>query len=154
MKAIFLDIDGVMNCSDTPCAESEIWLVDPILVGRLNRLCSNVKDVIVVLSSSWKYAHRKKMIDINVLLEAQGYNGPKITEITPEIEDVERGFEIEAWLKGHPEVDGFVILDDNDDMNPLMDHWIETGYYDGGLKDEHVDEAIRRLNIKGDVGLS
>jgi hypothetical protein len=37
MKAIFLDIDGVLNCKTTPNPQISVY-IDPILLTRLKRL--------------------------------------------------------------------------------------------------------------------
>ena len=150
MKVLFLDMDGVLNCSDSDIDKGVVWGIDPILVARFNRLCSNVEGLTVVLSSSWKYAVRYGHIDINKLLEEKGYNGPKIVELTPNIDEVllTRGMEIESWLKDN-DVDKFVILDDDngcEGMDHLLSHAVETSFDGGGLTESHVEQAILLLN--------
>ena len=54
MKVIFLDIDGVLNCKQTPNPRKFPFIVDPVLLGRLNRLLG-LTDAKVVLSSNWRY---------------------------------------------------------------------------------------------------
>jgi hypothetical protein len=60
---------------------------------------------------------------------------------------VERGHEIADWLDRHPEVRGFVILDDDGDMAHLKDSLVQTKLHDGGLTEELADRAIQRLRI-------
>lgn len=153
MNVIFLDIDGVLNWARSfgqPTKHS-VWVIDPELVARLNRILESVDNLTIVLSSSWRYAVAKNQIDLNQLLREQGYNGPQIIERTvldSEIgEDgfVERGNEIQMWLDQHPEVERFVILDDDDDMGHLKPNLVQTSFENGGLTDEHVNEIIRRL---------
>lgn len=144
-KVIFLDMDGVLNCSTTKKVEGKVWEIDPKIVAKFNKVFDVCKDVEVVLSSSWRYAVKKGYIDINQLMKEVGYTGPDIVEMTPDGED-ERGLEIQEWLDCHPEVEKFVILDDNDDMLHLLPKLIATGFYDFGLKDEHVERIIQALS--------
>ena len=51
MKAIFLDIDGVLNCKTTPNPRKFPFMVDPILLKRLIGLTGAE----VVLSSNWPF---------------------------------------------------------------------------------------------------
>jgi hypothetical protein len=54
--------------------------------------------------------------------------------------------EIKTWLGNHPEVDRFVILDDERrDMGDLSARHVRTTWNDG-LLDEHVDRAIAMLS--------
>lgn len=144
-KVIFLDIDGVLNSHTTPVKNGKVWLLDPILVARLNRVFTSVPDAEIVLSSSWRYAEKKGVIDINRLLKEVGYTGPKIVHMTPDGEE-ERGHEIQAWLDEHPETKKFVILDDDDDMVHLSDKLIQTSFWgEGGIKDSDVERIVEIL---------
>ena len=55
-------------------------------------------------------------------------------------ERLERGMEIAEWLKGHPEVTSFVILDDCSDMAELKHRLVLTNPIDG-LDDPDVERA-------------
>ncbi len=133
MKIIFLDIDGVLNNDDTP-GEFICW--DPNLIKILNRIIEET-GAKIVLSSTWrKIEYRCDAIK----------NDMKINYIgkTP-ILWKKRGIEIQEWLDENPDVEKFVILDDDSDMVHLMPHLLQT---DGefGLTNEIADEAIKRLN--------
>ena len=54
MKVIFLDIDGVLNCKQTPNPRKFPFIVDPVLLKRLNDLLK-LTDAQVVLTSNWRY---------------------------------------------------------------------------------------------------
>ena len=58
--------------------------------------------------------------------------------------------EIQAWLGEHPEVFNFLILDDLDfrwKEYGYDTHWIQPDWFgNGGLKREHVEQAIKMLN--------
>ncbi len=54
MRAIFLDIDGVLNFRFTPNPRKLPYIADPILVGLLVQIVERT-DAIVVMSSTWRY---------------------------------------------------------------------------------------------------
>ena len=61
----------------------------------------------------------------------------------------DRGHGIVDWLSKHP-VESWVVLDDDifEDYDEcgIMPHLVKTSFYDGGLKDKHVELAITLLN--------
>lgn len=59
-------------------------------------------------------------------------------------EDTCRGDEIAAWLREHPDVEQFVIIDDGCDMGGLTSHLVQT-HSRTGLQEEHYDQAMRIL---------
>ena len=145
MKVIFLDIDGVLNSGMSDGYKDSPWFIDPLNVKAINRLFKEIPDVFVCLSSSWKIPHVRKMINVNDRLKEAGWEGPLITETTPDLLDSERGDEIALWLSNHSDVDKFVIIDDDDDMGNLIGRLVQTSFEDGGLLDQHVNEIVRRL---------
>lgn len=61
-----------------------------------------------------------------------------------------RGLEIDEWLSKHLDVESFVILDDDSDMDKhigrlVKTRWNSTGS-DGGLMKKHIKPAIELLN--------
>jgi hypothetical protein len=48
----------------------------------------------------------------------------------------------QRWLESHPEVTGFVILDDAEGMAHLASRHVQT-QMGRGLEDEHVGAAVR-----------
>ena len=149
MKALFLDIDGVLNHLNSP-KRNGIWVIDPENVKHLNSICASIPDLIIVLSSTWRFPHAKGRVDINKELKDAGYTGPEITEMTTlSTRDAFRGQEIQAWLDEHPEVDSFIILDDDSDMLHLEPRLIQTDFYKGpGLQAHHSEKAIDMLSNK------
>lgn len=146
MKALFLDIDGVLNrCGLTPRGCDEL---EP-------HLCSLLWEIIqatacrVVVSSTW----RKFPRELERLTTVAAKLGIEIKDATP-IHDRRlesglwvspaRGDEIEDWLDQHPEVTRFVILDDDADMGAMTPHLLRTESF-VGLTPEIAKEAIRRL---------
>ena len=133
MKIIFLDIDGVLNTYSTIC-EGVNW--EPSLVKILKRIITET-GVKIVLSSTWRKIDRY----CNIIK-----NDMKIDYIdkTPELWQ-KRGIEIQEWLDKNPNVEKFIILDDDSDMVHLMSYLLQT---DGefGLTNEIADKAIKILN--------
>src|SRR5438105_2395976 len=54
MKTIFLDIDGVLNCKQTPNPRKFPFIVDPALLARLRRLIE-LTGAQIVLTSNWRF---------------------------------------------------------------------------------------------------
>ena len=135
---IFLDCDGVMNgIKNWPQNAGRDW-VDPKSVVRLNKLTKRTKASLVI-SSTWR-----RFWDVPKILKQAGVEAPIIGE-TPYIPSMPRGCEIKAWLAEHGDVNKFIILDDDSDMEDLTDHLIQTGW-DLGLQDRDVERAISRLS--------
>ncbi|OKZ75083.1 MAG: hypothetical protein BHW00_03070 [Clostridium sp. 26_22] len=154
MKVIFLDVDGVLNSDEyfdkiknvNICGiESEID-VEKI---KLLKKAVDETGANVVLSSSWRYTRNAQYL--KELLLRYGINA----DSTPFIQN-ERGLEIKQWLLEHPEVEKFVILDDE-----IFDSYDEVlikrlikisncnGYgYGEGLLSKDIDEIIERLGRK------
>jgi hypothetical protein len=131
--------------------------IDPEAVARLNRLVAATGAKIVV-SSSWR-----KLIDppeLRRVLKSHGLIAEIVGETPDGWDDPElvaayghpdrlfRGHEIDFWLKRHPEVDRFVILDDCSDMVMHKNRLVQTDVEEG-LLDDHVDLAIRMMSWDG-----
>ena len=135
MKILFLDFDGVLNCSVTFARRSakiaaegmpddkEDWKLthlDEFLIPNLNPIVEQTKCKIVV-SSSWRIGY--DLATLAKWLAKKGFKYPEtIIDRTPTIPlvDYSRGTEIKTWLSKHPEVTGYAILDDDiEDILPL-----------------------------------
>jgi len=109
MKILFLDIDGVLNSAKTFAAlkKDDVFPIDPhkaFMVGKI-QLDTGCE---VVLSSAWRHsALGVKEVEKRVV---------KLLDTTPSSKDGVRGWEIRTWLKQHPEVTRYAILDDDSDM--------------------------------------
>ena len=133
--------------------------IDRDAVARVNHIVASTGAKIVI-SSTWR-----KLFDPPVLaamLAEHGLVGEIIGE-TPEgpdypgmlatygqLERVYRGYEIDYWLRQHPEVDRFVILDDGSDMVMHKHRLVQTDCQEG-LLDEHCELAIHMLTTGVDV---
>ena len=139
MKVIFLDIDGVLNCKQTPNPRNFPFIVDPVLLKRFNNLLK-LSGAQVVLSSNWRY-------DPAGLFSAKYYGVPFI-DTTPDLPKEPRCNAILDWLRRHPDVERFIVIDDEDDeldTLPLFQPSRSTG-----ITDEMVEAAADYLNGKTD----
>lgn len=143
MKVLFLDIDGVVNSSDTNF-KTELWPIDRymgFLVGKIV-MYTECK---IVLSSSW----RNHPDGIEVV---EKHIAPVLDKTVRSWYDKEndhhslRGEEIQKWLDEHPEVEKYAILDDDSDMlDSQKDNFFQTSFTDGGLTDEIAERVMKHL---------
>jgi HAD domain in Swiss Army Knife RNA repair proteins len=165
MRVIFLDFDGVMNSTRSLLAAQrtkptkderdfvfelnntyysgyplsmltlDLLGIDPDCVGYLN-LIVEASGAQVVVSSSWRFCHN--LMGLQRLLEYRGFRG-ELVDITP-INLVGpgklRSHEIQAWLDINPDVEEFVILDDDEDMAHLKNHLVRSNKKVGLTEDE------------------
>lgn len=152
MKVIFLDFDGVITIPPR-------WTINIDKLKNLKKII-DATDAKIVVSSSWRSStieRTKNLIlnhdnlkDINSKMKWFINN---IYDITPFISDDKykrngRGGEIQTWLDAHPEVENYIILDDDSDM--LMSqlyHFIQTDW-SFGLTEREVELSIAVLNNK------
>jgi hypothetical protein len=150
MKVVFLDIDGVLVTygSLRRSASGSHAKPDRGCVVALNSVLQRTGAKIVV-SSTWRLAG---LASIRQTLNEWGVRG-EVIGITPNLTrklgavfvSTKRGDEISLWLASHPDVDRFVILDDDSDMNGLSDRLVKTNFTEG-LTGEHAHRAIAMLS--------
>ena len=142
MKVVFLDIDGVLNCKQTPNPRKFPFIVDPVLLGRLKRLL-DLTGAKVVLTSNWRY-------DPAGLFSARHYGVPFI-DTTPDLQNEPRCNPIRDWLQHHPDVERFIVIDDEDDeLDPLP---LFQPSRRTGITDEMVTAAADYLNGETDADM-
>lgn len=140
MKVVFLDMDGVMNGFLLwPETAGRLW-IDPACVARLNAI-TDASGAVIVVTSTWRRYTR-----VPALLKRAGVTAPVI-DMTPDLHEHSRGAEIQAWLDGAPDVERFVILDDDADMDHLLPSLVRTPF-EHGLRDEHVTKALEVLGAR------
>lgn len=156
MKAIFLDIDGVvstvasMRKSYAMGREPEDMLYDTmalVYVGRLAKL-TGAK---VVLSSTWredldtKDPTLRAIID-NLCRQLEAVGAP-LYDVTPKVLGGDRSSEISAWLEENP-CEGWVILDDRARFEQCPDvcegHLVRIED-SGGIRHQHYLQALNAL---------
>ena len=156
MKIIFLDFDGpiipLQSHTTRRPLERKAW---PDAVAALNRITDTTGAKIVV-SSNWRM---DKILDMRKLLTGWGVTGEVIGMTPVRFQQVDkvwtsapRGREIGAYLKGRKDVESFVILDDDNDMERYEPYLIQTPF-ETGLTEKDADLAIDMLTRKRTVRL-
>ncbi len=134
--------------------------IDRDAVACLNRLIT-ATGAVVVVSSSWRVLYDlptlQKILDshgfAHRLYDAtpDGERDPRVhNNAPPEADRLPRGLEIDVWLRDHPEVTSYVILDDSGGML-MHTHRLMKTDSDEGLLDAHVDAAILMLTTDIDA---
>ena len=151
MKVVFLDIDGVLNSRQYDLSrgdnEGNIDISRLPLLRQLV-LCTDAK---IVLISSWRThwdPNGEKTDAIGKQLEDTFlHSGITLFDKTLEINN-NRAKEIKAWLEVHPDVVGFVIIDDMKfGWGEFEANVVKTDYRVGrGLEMQHVETAIKLLS--------
>lgn len=120
-------------------------MLDPRAIAQLKKIVE-ATDASIILSSSWRWNREGK----NAVRRQLREKGLDFIGTTPCRLDIPlcRDNEIAVWLKEHPEVESFIILDDNE-MNSLAlkPFQVKTDFKDG-LTREKAEEAI--LMLKGE----
>lgn len=151
VKVIFLDFDGVV------CTVTKEWTTLPdgrnvqvlngAAVARLNEIYQRT-GAYVVVSSTWRLGTPVELLAVH--LTRYGFRG-LVLGATPDLHPRgERGHEIAAWLRAHPKVTSYVVLDDDADRGPIpAERWVlvKGGWSNGGLQAQHVEAAISALAI-------
>jgi hypothetical protein len=168
MKVIFLDIDGVLNsqawgqyghglCDFDECSRDTLkW--DPAAVANLRQIVAETGAQIVV-SSSWRGYKDKAVESWQRMFACYDWKDAPVIGETPDLNRMvngiyvskTRGDEVAEWLKHHPEVTHYVVIDDDADFHSgqtcvFTDHrW--------GLTALEARQAIRLLTDYGTHGL-
>lgn len=148
-KVIFLDIDGVLNSSVWNYShQKEIdlgILVDCEKIKMLSQLVhkTNAK---IVLHSGWRFWFSDNMLPLRkeseILADMLLDEGIRISEVTPDLttDEIKRTLkfskvkadEILAWLRGHDDISGWVVIDDLDLNNEIVrQHQVKTDASEG-----------------------
>lgn len=142
IKVIFIDIDGVLNCSTTKERHFGAVGIDPDKVKLLSEIVA-ATGALVVLSSTWRLIPEAKKEVVKFV---------KIHDQTPDLSKMnyarERGMEVAEWLVQQPEktIGKYVIIDDGKDFlvsqtpNLIHTSWLT------GLTEKQAQQAIRYLN--------
>jgi hypothetical protein len=143
MKALFLDIDGVLNHLGTAARlpGHGTYGFDPENVAVFNHLMSKLDPyTLIVVSSTWRRLYTKA--ELQALFDTYDIRC-QIFDYTETL-DIRRGLEIQEWLDRHPDVSKFAILDDDADMEHLMSHLVKTDWK-LGLTMQDIPSVLRGL---------
>lgn len=147
-KILFLDIDGVLNCETTTQRHNGIIGIDPRMALLVRKILTDVPDLKVVLSSSWRLAeHNGSLEEVEKKVCKLFDHTPRFTT-PPGMTDslyASRGREIQAWLDDHFEVDRYAIVDDHNWMLPEQQkHFFKTSW-SRGLTPEIAQKITEHL---------
>lgn len=116
-KILFLDFDGVMVTDKgqkqllETCGivrDSHGALFDPLCVELLKEII-NATDAEIVVTSTWKM--EMGLEGIRQMWSDRDLPG-KVIDVTPDIDPIQRGDEIAAWLQASGEYCRYAIIDD------------------------------------------
>lgn len=152
MKVIFLDVDGVLNCSVSRTRAPAGFIgVDDIRVKLLRQIV-DATNAVIVLTSTWQKEWKSEGVTPSgkYLIRKLAKEKLRIYDRTGRFGD-DRGYGIIEWMQKCPEdIDSWVVLDDEifpDFLHQgIIPHLVQSNFYSGGLKQQHVECAIRMLN--------
>lgn len=139
MNVVFLDYDGVVNTpmwnpEGTQCSfgyPMDNKVNNFQCVQWVSEFCQKFGYSIVV-SSTWRLKNNYKECLVNGGLR----HGIKILGRTKELAYATRGAEIKQYLEDHPEIENFLIFDDENDMDELEAHLVQCNSNTGFGLDE------------------
>lgn len=136
----FLDFDGPFfprKCFLLPenkdeqakkmCAQLDLypkiayWKMDPFAVAMMNNLHEHYYPFDAVISSSWSHPQLHEQHQIQDLMIANGLNCPMHKNWRTDKGPAKRIEQIAKWLQENPGVDKYVILDDHESGNEMLD---------------------------------
>lgn len=161
MKVIFLDIDGVLNSKNGKTFKDK-FCFDFDLVSNLKILFDTVKDLKIVVSSSWRTLKYDEQQDENIpwrciLANKLGYEiytdlfiGDTPYRLSDKDKNNRRGLEIKAWLdenKDKYNIEKYVIIDDEIcDITPVFKRNVIKVDSNVGLQKTDVSKIISMFN--------
>lgn len=138
MKILFLDFDGVITTYQSK------WMIDMNKVKIINNICDKT-DAKIVVTSSWRIGYAGVVSAFHEFLKQyfikHEYEGifkyifnkfiNNIVGMTDSVGTC-RGNEIKFYMNEHPEVENYVIVDDDSDMfDYQLFNFVQTDTYEG-----------------------
>lgn len=149
---IFLDVDGVLNSEKSCIRFRTSRKLCPDAIGVLNRILRETGAGIVV-SSTWRlnrtHDELRQILDTAGVEDVDSRYVAKTKDLSAIKQNgfwasVERGEEIALWIKENNWTRPFAILDDDNDMKGVHEHFFMTDAR-VGLQDDVADRVIRHL---------
>lgn len=186
MNVVFLDFDGVLKCFhdyyDNNYNHVETSKCKEKLEKRIKILSDICKkyDCKVVIESAHKDFIDEETLETNIdwindifrlfkkyNIECIGRT-PKVKKRTNSYSyyPIWKEYEIRLYLFKHPEIDHYVIIDDDDrqamhltpsDLDKVRNHLIQTKDYlknhpeEEGLLEKHIDEVGKKIKIDNEI---
>ena len=154
MKALFLDIDGVLNTSDTIDHIDGERVCDADKMILLKSIVDRTECKIVLVSSKKLYWHRndkERQRAIGNYLDAIfAKYGMQIYDKT-EDDGINRGFGVMSWRAANP-CRSIAILDDTPELYDILSRlrYLVNVSRDTGLTDKDVERVVALLENDGD----
>jgi hypothetical protein len=158
MKVIFLDIDGVLVTRNSikyqhlNYPDNTEIIFSKKAVKNLNKLI-RLTGAKIVISSTWRLFHT--IDELRAIFKKQKIKGKIISITSAERatieEDIPRGKKIADWLDEHPDVEQYVVIDDDVEADCIQFHpynCVETSYKRGFSQEDRFNEALAILNEK------
>lgn len=163
MNVIFLDIDGVLNnfiweYNEEGILKCSIYHVQNRRVNNFQAICwlnelYRLYDFSIVITSTWK-KDVSSIEEMQYILRNSGLREIPVMGFTQTIYDnvtkkiLPRGLEIRKYLRKHPEITSFVIIDDDSDMEDLSVYLVKCDTYVGyGLRE--WEKTCKLLELQG-----
>jgi len=127
MNICFLDFDGVfVNTVGTMTMKTT---VDARCAALLQKVLKE-NDFKIVVSSTWRLG--ETFLTLSTYLKLAGINVGLHKDFKTCEKYSERGLQIQKWLDDHPEVENYVIIDDDSDMlNSQIEHFVHVDGREG-----------------------
>lgn len=124
-KVIFLDIDGVLNVY---CEGRDEYgcTFHKHFEDNLSWIIKQTKAKIVI-SSTWRFSGLEILKE---MWDKRGLPG-EVIDITPDLNNLKRGDEIQHWLDNNKVINYVIVDDDNDMLEIQKNNFVQTsGNYD------------------------
>ncbi len=154
MKVVFLDIDGVVN-TDRIARYRKNHNIDEMIfdeeaMKNLHHIIESTGSMIVI-SSTWRiHYNTDRPLWISLIENLRKFKLDTLVIGTTNFDDSgvfskPRWLEIKEWLLENKDIESFVILDDEWDMDELKKNFVRcSGAI--GISNSNRDEAIAILN--------
>lgn len=150
MKVLFCDFDGVLNPYPKP---SRSGAFNKTACMNLEMLLNKIPDLKIVVSSSWRAYGYDAVKDI---LKSNGIDPRRVFDVLGDEKDEKnpeahkgnhRGYQVECWLKRHPKVQSFAIVDDESDFEGFRNRMVKTNRFHG-LTQANAEKLLEILESK------
>lgn len=146
MKALFLDVDGVLNSRSFATREKIKGLIrlDPVPVRLLNDFIA-AEDVEIVLSSTWRILDGDREHLQAALCKPMYGATPRDWHTLPGnlvARVARRSVEIATYLEEHPEITRYMCVDDENPVgwhHPIVNHLVSTTW-ETGMDADHIKQ--------------
>lgn len=138
MNVVFLDFDGVLN-TENKYSPTGDFSTSPC--KNLNKLLEESPELKIVVSSNWR---SKGFAKVKEILKKNGIDSDRVIDITDEAHRDNRGHHIERYVQDHKDIQHFVILDDKNDMDKILDHLVQINPV-VGITTKDVEKALEIL---------